>query len=233
MELNYATTAQSAVAGTDYGTAGQASEISGTVTIPAMATTGTITIPILANPSLSQDRTFQVTISALAGGASNATVASTGSQSTATIAFMPVFAGVADASVVESSSAATTMTFTISLLDANNQPTTTNKPVTVNYQTVSQSGDTAVGGATVSATASTAGIDYQTVTNGAVTIPANQGTATITIPIGAELANSPAKTFHFELLNTTTARRWAPTRRRSGPSAKRFRRPPPRSRPPR
>ena len=181
--FNYATTAGTAVAGTDYGTSG-GGEVTGQVVIPAFQTTGTISIPILANASFSADATFQLNLSTLAAGASNATIAA--GQSTGTIAFNPAMVSVQNGSVTETTSAATTMNFTVNL------STAAKTDVIVHYQTVSQSGDTAVAGA-----------DYTAANNQTITIPAGQTSGTIAVPILAEGHGANA-TFHVQLLNSTT-----------------------------
>lgn len=183
VSFNYATRAVSAVAGTDYGTSGQASEVTGTVTFAPFQTTATISIPILANVAFNANSTFDLTLSTLAAGASNGTIAA--GASVGTIAFNPAIVTVQNGSVTETTSTATTMQFTVNLSTAANQA------VVVNYQTVSQAGDNAV-----------ANVDYTPVTAGTLTIPVGQTSGTFTIPILA-LGHGANKTFHVQLLNST------------------------------
>jgi hypothetical protein len=76
----------------------------------------------------------------------------------------------------------TPMTFTVHL----SAPSSV--PVTVNYATASQAGDTAV-----------AGVDYVAVANGQVTIPANALSATLPIQAIGNSLNEADKTFHVVL----------------------------------
>ena len=168
----------------------------GKVTIPANQTSAPINVPILAASTISATgKTFHLTASVDA----NSTSFATGSPAaTGTISTEPQVTIDSNASVTETTSASATMAFTVHLVDSNNQPLKSDTDVTVQYQSLSQTGDTAVGGPDVTAQ----GVDYLA-TTATLTIPAGSTSGTINIPIAAELAG-PDKTFHVNLLQVTS-----------------------------
>lgn len=93
---------------------------------------------------------------------------------------------IADGSVVEGNSGTTSMTFTLTLSEPYGVP------VTVSY-------------ATRDGSATTAGRDYEGVTNGIVTIPAGLTTATISINVIGDTNQEPDETFTVSLSSPSNA----------------------------
>lgn len=174
LTVSVATSAGTAVPGQDY------TETATTATFADGATTATFTVPILNNPqiSLGAPKTVNLILVAPSGGptlGANAILQIADSQ--------PRTVSIDDGSVLE---AAGSVTLTIRL-DA-----VATQPIVVSY-------------ATIDGTA-TSGVDYVGIplaTPATVTIPAGQGTITVTIPLIGEAAGQPDKTFSVVLLGAT------------------------------
>ena len=139
-----------AVAGTDFtGTS------TGQVVIPANQTTATIQVPVLPNTAAQPARTFHVTLTGVDSASTGAaTINPAAASAQGTINFGQPTVSVQNASVTETTSTATQMTFQVSLNGTSDQP------ITVQYKAESLAGDTAVGGTNLNA----AGVDYYTPT---------------------------------------------------------------------
>src|SRR5205085_1834719 len=146
--VSFATADGTAAAPGDY------TSTSGSVSIPANATTGTLTVPIVGDTLLENNETFVVNLST----ATNGTITDNQAAGTITNDDAPPVVSVADASKGEGNSATSPMLFTVSL----------SGPSGV---------DASVSYATSNGTASAPG-DYVT-SSGSVTIPAGSLTATI------------------------------------------------------
>jgi len=168
-----------AVAGTDFTATNDS-----TVIIPANTLSQTFTIGIPDNTAFQGDKTFHVKLTSVDGGLG---VITTGSDSDlGTIHYTKPTVSIADANLVVSTSAPTTMPFTVSL---NHKAAV---DVQVQYQTVSTGADNAV-----------AGTDYVSALSTA-TILAGQDSAQFNVSINA-LSSGPNKTFHVQLLTAGNA----------------------------
>ena len=174
--VNYATANVSATAGVDYVAK------SGTLTIPAGATSGQITVVINGDTTVEADETFKVTLSGVSSNATLATSMATGTIQNDDSTAPPVTPtlSIADASLVEGNSGTTNMVFTVSLSAA------TTTPVLVDYYT---SGITALAGEDYAA-------QYAT-----LTIPAGAVSGTVVVPIYGDTKVEGDETFAMYLTN--------------------------------
>jgi Calx-beta domain len=161
-----------AISGSDY------TALSGTVTIPAGATTATISIPVLNDLVVEPSETVTVTLSSVTSG-----LATLG----ATV--------IATNTIADNDAATVTITNT----------TNAAEPATNGLMTLTQtavSSQATVISYTVGGTA-TSGSDY-TALSGTVTIPAGATTATISIPVLDDLIVDPAETVIVTLSSVTS-----------------------------
>ena len=181
-----------AASGTDFGTSGTSSAVTGQVMFAAGQTTGQITIPILGSSTYQPDKTFHVSLSVDPSSGPVVVNPSTSAVGTIHSGVAQPTATIADATVNETTSATTTMNFGVTLSAPSGTDTT------ITYNTVKQMGDTANGGSDNTV----AGVDFQSVTGGTLVIKAGQTQGNIAVPIGAELAG-PSVTFHVVLTGAT------------------------------
>ncbi|HEY4309261.1 MAG TPA: Calx-beta domain-containing protein [Pirellulales bacterium] len=184
-----------AVPGTDFtAVTGQ------TLTIAAGQTDGTITITTLGNTAqTATDKTFHVQISLDAANQSNATLGTGNTTLSAlgTITNEPAVV-IGSSSVTPNTSAATTMSFLVTLVNEQKSGDLINagQDITIHYTVSSTGTDNAVGGASTN----TPGVDYQTTgTTQTLVIPQNSNNGTIKVPIAAEIAGTGTKTFHVTI----------------------------------
>ena len=172
----YSTTDGTAKAGADYTSA------SGTLIIAAGKTTGTVTVPILNDTISESTEAFKLTLTS----ATNATLSSTASSASGTIADDDTTTTLPTLTITGGSCKenAGTMTFNV-LLSASSS-----SPVTVEYTTVAGS--------------ATAGSDYTT-TVGTLTIAAGKTSGTIVVPILNDTIVEKTETFTVTLSKATNA----------------------------
>ncbi len=198
--LDYSTADGTAVAGTDY-----TQQTNQQVTIPANTSDATIQIPILAQSAqFSGSKTFHVNISLDSTDHSGAELGTTSAQGTITSA--PAAAFPNPGSVTPTQSVPTTMSFDVHLQNQQGFDSRATQDVTIQYRVYSDSGDTAVGGSSITAS----GVDYLAIDTTAanplgqpLVIPAGQTTGSINVPIAAELAGTGSKTFHIQILSVS------------------------------
>ncbi len=204
--LDYSTAINSgdtAVPGTDFNPATNAQ-----LTIPPNTTDATIQIAIPVNATQSSTgKTFHVNISTDPASTSNVVLGTT--SRLGTINSTPAVVITSETATL-TSSAATTLSFPVSLVNQTNNtntPLASNQDVTVQYRVFSESSDNAVGGASIT----TPGVDYQELDTlsgnpptQALVIPAGSLSGTITVPIAAELPGNVNKTFHVDILSVSS-----------------------------
>jgi len=172
--VNYTTANGTAVAPADY------SSVSGTLTIPAGATTGQIDVPVIGDILDEANETFTVALSSPV----NATLGtSTGIGTIADDDPTPTLA-INDVTVAEGNTGTTNAVFTVTLSVVSGQT------VTVNY-------------ATANGTASSSS-DYSS-RSGTLTFPAGTTTQTITVPVTGDTLDEPNETFVVNLSGATNA----------------------------
>ena len=147
----------------------------GTLIFPPGTTTRTIPVPVNGDEVYEPDETFRVTLSAptnavIAGGTATGTIRNDDTP--------PPTITINDVQVTEGNAGTATARFTVTLSHAFNQP------VTIQYATAEGS--------------ATAGTDYQTRT-GSLTIPANQLTGEIQVPVNGDTRDEPNETFVVNL----------------------------------
>jgi len=175
--VNYATADGTALAASDYATT------SGTLIIPAGATTGAVLVPVNGDTTVEADETLMLTLSAPA----NATLSL--ATATGTIINDDVAAGastlsVTSASVIEGNAGLSSLNFTVTL----NAVSAT--AVSVDY-------------ATTNGTALNTG-DYSP-TSGTLSIPAGATSGTVLVPVIGETLVEPDETFTLTLSNPLNA----------------------------
>jgi hypothetical protein len=178
--VNYATVNGTATAGSDY------TSRSGTLSFDDGEVSKSVVVPITNDGTYEGNEGFTFTLS----GATNGTLI--GSPSTETITIVddekPPSISVPDAALLEGSSGASNMTFTVTLTGA------TALPVTVKYGT--------------SASTATAGVDFQTV-GGTLTFNPGETQKTISVPIFGDTVVEESEFFSvslFSVVNATIAR---------------------------
>ena len=172
--VDYVTADGTAIAGTDYTAA------SGTLTIPAGATTGTITVVVTGDPLFEADESLNVTLS----NPTNASLSIASASGSITNDDVAPIISIASASVVEGNAGTANLNFTVSLNAASGLASL------VDYAT---SDGTAV-----------AGTDY-TAGTGTLNIPAGSTTATITVLVTGETVLERDETLNVVLSNPINA----------------------------
>jgi hypothetical protein len=175
--VNYATSDDTATAGSDYTSA------SGSLTFPQGTTTQTISVPITGDTTIEPDEAFIVTLSAavnatISDGTATATIENDDEAPAATLS-------IASRTLIEGDDGTTNMQFTVTLA---NGPSSGN--VTVNYAT---------GGGTA-----TANTDYTT-TSGSLTFAAGTTTQTFNVPIIGDTTVEDDETFDVTLSGAVNA----------------------------
>ena len=174
VSVNYATSNGSASSPGDY----QAK--TGTVTIPAGATSATFSVNVVGDVASEGNENFTVTFS----NPVNVTLGTPSVNGTIFDDDAPPTVSIAPSSISEGNSSTSPMTFTVSI------PNPTSSAVSVSYAT--------------SPGTATAPADYQTKT-GTVTIPAGQTSATFTVLIVGETLHEANETFTVTLSNPVNA----------------------------
>ena len=169
--VSYATSNLTATAGVDY------LATTGTLTIPAGATSSSISVPIVGDNEVESDETFAVTLSNPSSNATIGTGTGTGTIFNDDAVVVPSIT-VANASTPEGNSGTSTLTFIVSL------STATTVPVSVNYGT---SNGTAL-----------LGTDYLG-TTGTLTIPAGSTSGSIAVSVFGDTTFEPDETFSLTL----------------------------------
>ncbi|MXZ79979.1 MAG: hypothetical protein F4Z15_01090, partial [Gammaproteobacteria bacterium] len=179
--VGYATSVESgqtATSGTDF-----TAESPGTITIPAGRTVATIPVTIHNSPTVEEDETFTVTLSAPVGGFPNGVSLSNSAASTEVTITDDDSAtlSIGDGSGAEGTSSNDKVNFPVTL------STAASMPITVNYTTSVESGQTA-----------TSGTDFEAA-SGSVTIPAGKTSATISVSTIADTLVEGDETFTVTL----------------------------------
>ena len=174
VQVNYATSDETAVAPTDYISA------TNTLTFAPGDTEALVTVPVNGDTADENDETFRVTLSS----PSNANLAD--GQATGTILDDddPPSLTIADSTVSEGNSGATTATFTVTLSAASG------KTVSVNYATSNGS--------------ATAGSDY-TASSGSLTFAPGDTEKIINVSVNGDLTDEDAETFLVTLSGASNA----------------------------
>jgi Calx-beta domain len=177
--VDYVTGDESATSPSDY------DSTSGTATIPQGQRQTTVTVPVNGDTTVEQDETFSVSLSkpqnaAVDKGSATGTItnddeATPGASNDVTVS---------NASVEEGNSGTSDATFTVSLEEPQDGPTE------VTWATNDTTGTAEVGS------------DYQT-RSGSVTVPANQTTATFTVPVNGDKTLEPDERLWVKLGTAT------------------------------
>ncbi len=179
--VSYSTADITAHAGTDY------TSTSGTVTIPAGATSAAINIPILGSTIYKGTRTFALNVLS----ATNATVSVSQAIGTINDVNTPVGLSISNATASQGSSSTSTALFNVNLASASGQT------VTVQYATADATT------ATVSNPAA-AGTDY-IATSGTLTFPPGITSESLSVTILPASTPSATKQFFVNLSNPTNS----------------------------
>ncbi len=171
--VNYATADGTAIAGSDY------TATSGTLTFAPGELSKTVAVPILGDTLVEPDETFSLNLSNPSSGNLIADA-----QGIGTIVNDDPKLSIANAAIAEGNSGTSTMTFTVSLSGAANQP------ITVNYATAN---NTAI-----------AGIDY-TATSSTLTFAPGETRKTINVAITGDTFVENDEAFQVILSNPTNA----------------------------
>jgi hypothetical protein len=175
VSVNYATADGTAVAPNDY------TAVSGTLTIPAGATSGQITVPMVGDVLDENNETYTVTLSSPVNGTiTTGTGIGTITDNDAT----PSLA-VTDATVTELDAGTVTATFTVTLSAVSGRTVTVNR-------------------STANATA-TAPADYTALASAALTFPPGTTTQDVTVTVASDLLDEADETFQVRLTNASNA----------------------------
>ncbi len=175
---------------TSNGTALEGSDYTGipltTLNFPAGTTSLPVSVAVLGDPLDEDPETFNVNLS----NPTNATIADGLGIGTINDNDATPTLRINDAPVTEGNASNVTATFTVSLHDALGNPTTSGRPVRVDYQTADQS--------------ATAGADYNALTLATLTINPGSPSGTINVTVLGDLIDENAETYFVNLTNGRT-----------------------------
>jgi hypothetical protein len=175
VSLNYATANGTAVAPADY------TAVSGTLTIPAGATSGQITVQLVGDVLDEANETYTVNLSSPVNGTiANGTGLGTITDNDATPSF-----SVNDVSVTETNTGTINATFTVTLSAASGQTVTVNR-------------------STVNGTA-TAPADYTALASSTLTFPPGTTTQTVIVTVASDVLDEANETFQVRLATAVNA----------------------------
>jgi hypothetical protein len=175
VSVNYTTVDGTAVAPFDY------TAVSGTLTIPAGATSGQIIVPVVGDVLDEVNETYTVVLSSPV----NATITTATGTGTITDDDAAPSLSINDVSVTEGDAGTVTATFTVTLSAVSSQTVTVNR-------------STANGTATAPA-------DYTALASSALTFPPGTTTQTVDVIVASDLLDEANETFQVRLASATNA----------------------------
>ena len=184
--VDFTTVNGTAIAGQDY-----------TVTTDTLIFTDNgimnVSVPVTGDTAAENDEQFELVISNAKQNTQSITAILT-ARATGTIQDDEFNVSIGSATLTEGDSGQQQMIFVISL------PVAATHPVVIKYITVNGTAVGAAPGAT-----DLTGKDYRSVTDGTLTIPANQRTAQISIPVFGDRVNEPTETFTVKFTQVSGA----------------------------